>query len=453
MSHPADHLNRDCTCISLDRVALCRAFEAIVGDAEFCRRLRETHPTLISSQPLFLAAAHVRRMAEIIDTIERVARHPDYVAAAIDDAEDKIVARYAPGAAGVLMGYDFHLAPGGPKLIEINTNAGGGLINALVSRAQRACCAEAAAFDPVAGETFEARVVASFREDWRRQMGTRPLARIAIVDVAPETQYLYPEFILFERLLASHGIEAVISPPEALARREGALWLDGERIDLVYNRLTDFRLAEPGHSALREAYLAGEVVVTPNPRAHAMLADKRNLIRLTDPATLGAWGIPGQDIATLLAGIPRTVLVTPQRADALWSARSGLFFKPVSGFASRAAYRGDKVTRKVWEQISSGGYVAQDLVPPSARTIVVDGARQVMKVDVRNYCYDGKVQLVAARLYQGQTTNFRTPGGGFAPVLCEPLSPWSGAASGQVALPATGSASATGVATDDRGTR
>jgi hypothetical protein len=35
---------------------------------------------------------------------------------------------------------------------------------------------------------------------------------------------------------------------------------------------------------------------------------------------------------------------------------------------------------------------------------------------VRNYVYDGQVQSLAARLYQGQTTNFRTPGGGFAPV-------------------------------------
>ncbi|HCE08379.1 MAG TPA: hypothetical protein DEQ40_07215, partial [Oxalobacteraceae bacterium] len=41
---------------------------------------------------------------------------------------------------------------------------------------------------------------------------------------------------------------------------------------------------------------------------------------------------------------------------------------------------------------------------------------QVLKFDVRNYTYDGAVQWVAARLYQGQTTNFRTPGGGFAPV-------------------------------------
>ena len=40
-----------------------------------------------------------------------------------------------------------------------------------------------------------------------------------------------------------------------------------------------------------------------------------------------------------------------------------------------------------------------------------------MKVDVRNYVYDGNVQLLAARLYQGQTTNMRTAGGGFAPVF------------------------------------
>ena len=34
--------------------------------------------------------------------------------------------------------------------------------------------------------------------------------------------------------------------------------------------------------------------------------------------------------------------------------------------------------------------------------------------------YDAAVQWVAARLYQGQTTNFRTPGGGFAPVYAGP---------------------------------
>jgi hypothetical protein len=42
-----------------------------------------------------------------------------------------------------------------------------------------------------------------------------------------------------------------------------------------------------------------------------------------------------------------------------------------------------------------------------------------LKVDIRCYAYAGEVQLVAARLWQGQTTNFRTPGGGFARVLVE----------------------------------
>ena len=105
-------------------------------------------------------------------------------------------------------------------------------------------------------------------------------------------------------------------------------------------------------------------------------------------------------------GIAKTVLVSSDRADELWSKRNKLFFKPAAGFGGRAAYRGDKITRRVWQSILEGGYVAQDLVPPSGRTVIVDGRRERMKLDIRNYTYDGKVQLVAARLYQGQTTNF-----------------------------------------------
>jgi hypothetical protein len=39
---------------------------------------------------------------------------------------------------------------------------------------------------------------------------------------------------------------------------------------------------------------------------------------------------------------------------------------------------------------------------------------------VRNYVAGGKNLLRVSRLYQGQTTNFRTAGGGFAPVLTVP---------------------------------
>ena len=48
--------------------------------------------------------------------------------------------------------------------------------------------------------------------------------------------------------------------------------------------------------------------------------------------------------------IPRTRILDPARGDEFWAARRNLFFKPVSGFGSRAAYRGDKLTRKVWRK-------------------------------------------------------------------------------------------------------
>jgi hypothetical protein len=50
----------------------------------------------------------------------------------------------------------------------------------------------------------------------------------------------------------------------------------------------------------------------------------------------------------------------------------------------------------------------------------VDGTETDLKLDVRAYVYAGNIQLIAARLYSGQTTNFRTLGGGFAPVFVVP---------------------------------
>ncbi len=158
------------------------------------------------------------------------------------------------------------------------------------------------------------------------------------------------------------------------------------------------------------------MVVTPNPHNHALLADKRNLSLLSDPPTLEAWGVHPK-LLVQLRSVPRTVLVTPETADELWKARKGLFFKPTGGHGGKAVYRGDKVTKGVWAEIERGDYVAQTLVRPSERMIKIDDALQARKMDVRLYTYDGHVLLVAARLYQGQTTNFRTPGGGFAPVF------------------------------------
>jgi hypothetical protein len=113
--------------------------------------------------------------------------------------------------------------------------------------------------------------------------------------------------------------------------------------------------------------------------------------------------------------------VTLENADDFWKSRRQWFFKPARGFGSRAAYRGEKLTRQVFATISTGDYIAQAMVVPSERYVVPDGETQrVLKFDLRNYAYEDHVQLVAARLYQGQTTNFRTPSGGFAAVFTMP---------------------------------
>jgi hypothetical protein len=418
MTLSPEALNADCTCISLDRAALNKALAAHVGDVAFCRDLAVTHPTLISDLPVFLRTSDAEAMGEIIAAIERVARLSAYREAALLEADP--IARFEPGPIGVFMGYDFHLGPEGPQLIEINTNAGGALINAYVAQAQKACCG--AVENLFAGQLnagdAPAAFVAAFRAEWRLQRGDgRALASVAIVDREPATQYLMPEFTLFARLFAEHGLAAVITSPDKLVHRDGGVWVGDQQIDLVYNRSTDFALGEADHAGLRSAYLAGDVVVTPNPHAHALFADKRNLVRLCDADLLASWGVAAEDIALLARGIPKTVLVSPANADALWRARNGLFFKPAGGFGSKAAYRGDKVTHKAWQTILAGTYVAQALVAPSTRTIAINGERHALKVDVRNYTYDGAVQLVAARLYQGQTTNMRTAGGGFSPVF------------------------------------
>jgi hypothetical protein len=244
----------------------------------------------------------------------------------------------------VFLGYDFHVAGDETGLIEINTNAGGAMVNTLLARAQRTCCpwmVEASSMQGRLGpDDFEEAIVGMFRSEWRAAGGDRSLGTVAIVDREPQAQYLYPEFLLFQRLLRRHGIEAVVADPGELSFGKEGLHHGGTAIDLVYNRLTDFYLEEAASAALRSAYLHDAVVLTPHPQAHALYADKRRLAWLSDSEVLQALGVAEGRQELLLAAVPRTVPVTPQNAPELW----------------------------------------------------------------------------AARLYQGQTTNFRTEGGGFAPV-------------------------------------
>lgn len=416
----AQRLNQGCACRFLDWEHLQHQLEADPALAGLGADILQTRPNLFSSSTVFITPAQRESMLAMVRAVEFVIESPAWETHLGSDVPE--IARLNHGPRGAFLGFDFHLGDQGPQLIEINTNAGGFLLNAVLARAQTACCAEVKAqqFPATDLSRLDERVLAMFQSEWQLQRGGGRPGCVAIVDDSPRQQYLYPEFLLFQQFFARDGIHALIADPRDLRWDAGQLWCGEYVVDLIYNRLTDFYLTEPAHAAMRAAYMAGAVVVTPHPRAHARYADKRHLAALSDPAVLDELGVPDAVRSLLQQGVPPTECVTPERAECLWAERKKLFFKPVHGFGSRAAYRGDKLTRRVWQEILAGDYVAQALVPPSGRLIALDNATCELKLDVRAYAYCGEVQLFASRLYAGQTTNFRTPGGGFASVFVLP---------------------------------
>jgi hypothetical protein len=415
----ADTLNEGCQCIWVDRPTLQQQLREQLGESN---ALLDTREGLVSGSVVFLGAREAAAMDRTIELVTRALGSGSMQDRVAGDAA--AIARQPGPTSGGALGFDFHLGASLPQLIEINTNPGGLLISLELARAATASCdclgeplSMMAGADVAAG-VLGPRIARSFLAEWTRARGDAPLRAIAIVDDDPHQQYLYPEFLLYQKLFERAGWHALIADPAQLTVRGGVLLCDGVAIDLVYNRLTDFYLGEACHAALRDAYEKDLAVVTPHPAAHARWADKRLLAWLTDPKLLVAAGLDSDEREHLLRTVPTTEIVMPSLADDLWRRRKELFFKPVDGFGGRGAYRGAKLTRKTFEHILAHRYVAQVVAATSTRRVMAgDGQLSDLRLDIRNYVVQEETWLRAARLYRGQTTNFRTAGGGFAPVL------------------------------------
>jgi hypothetical protein len=345
--------------------------------------------------------------------------HAESYRALVDAGVDPL-RTYQPGNFGVMMGYDFHMTETGPRLIEINTNAGGALLNGLRNAALCDPSELAGACSGLlSAEEMGAKVVETFRAEMRAVRGDDAVLRsVAIVDERPEEQFLYPEFELFRELLGRSGIRAEIGDTSELVRAAaGGVELRGMPIDLVYLRDTDFALETPRTASLREAYLAGEVVVTPSPREHHLLADKRRLTFFSSQESLARLGVGPEDASFLAELVPETRLLGEMSFDEVWRTRRDWVFKPAARFGSKAVYRGDKISqRKLREIHPEAHYVAQRRIKPGAVQVDTGEGLQTMKFDVRAYAYRDQPLLLGARVYQGQVTNFRSSGGGFSAI-------------------------------------
>ncbi len=402
----AEHLNKYCHCISSSASARAEA-------------PLKPFSHMTSETPVFISQSHADEMAALIKLITRVTKDPLFKEAT-RQFTPSIAQQFMPSS-GALFGYDFHLTDEGPKLIEINTNAGAIFPNIYLNKTQSPCCEPVEAFMQYlgkSGDDLDAALVSMFKQEYAAHHPDGQLTTVAIMDESPDEQFLYEEFIAFQRLFESAGIKAFIVDPGELEYNDERIQYQGQTIDLIYNRHTDFYLDTPVMTAVRKAYLANQVVLTPHPYAYGSQADKRLLTLLSDHQFLGSLSLNSGDVERLHRMIPEAKLVNADNADALWQERKKWFFKPATGYGSKAAYRGAKLSKKVWrETILKGEFIAQSFAPPSERVVKRDSNELRYKTDYRNYAYNGDVLLLTARLYQGQTTNMKTPGGGFASVF------------------------------------
>ena len=409
-STPVDAINSSCHCLPLD--AGERRARVARGSSDLrLQGLLTERSELYAGTAVFLSRDHYRQMAELVEAVARSTASGSYEAA-VHARDPDIDLACQRESRSVLMGFDFHVSPDGPRLIEINTNAGAAFLAKQFADVGSVCLPGGAIRPDFSEARLDGLLVSMFIEEWNTVRPAERLRTIAIVDDDPENQYLYPDMLVAAELLNAHGICTVIADVSALEYRDGKLRHGDEVIDMVHNRLTDFRLNAPQNRALRQAYVENAAVISPSPRHHALYADKRNLMLLGgDECDAGA---VGEDLRAM---IPLTRQVAGMDPESAWKARKSLFFKPSGGYGSRAAYRGDKLTRQVWQSILAGDYVAQNVVPPADRGLVLDGVAVRLKFDIRLYAYAGKPLFPVARMYAGQTTNFRTPGGGLAPVI------------------------------------
>ncbi len=340
--------------------------------------------TLISDQLISETILELPAQA-LIDIQTEVAAYHQLRAWSANHLKDQYAAHdlRVPHNEGVCTSYDFHWTTDDElKLIEINTNA-----------AFLALGTELYDFHKTGNSFSSTDVVNMFSNE--AQLCGRDLKKLTILDEDPKNQRLYIEFLLYQKMMEQRGITTQIKDISEINAHETS--------DLIYNRYTDFYLNDSVKSkAIREAYQNGKINLSPNPYEYFLLADKQRMIDWQHQTDLP---VPKSLLKTYDLGVAER--------EAIWSERKKLFFKPKNSFGSKQAYKGAAVSHKTFDDFYGPSMLAQEYAQPAEVDVRVGTEILKMKYDLRCYAYQGKLQIVIARLYQGQTTNLKTTGGGF----------------------------------------
>ena len=303
----------------------------------------------------------------------------------------------------VLMAYDFHIdSTGIPRLIEVNTNGSGFLITSAVYQTHG-----------ITDEKPFRDLLRSFQEEWSKfQKRAKTFlksfpGKVALMDEDPFQQKMILEFFMYKKFFQSMNWPSDIYDSGDLKEDSRGFLIDdqGERIEFIYNRSTDFYFKKSPH--LQRAYKQWKACFSPHPSEYFLLSDKT---RLCD------WGLHKEQWSSLKdinRNLIESHILNEHNAEEAWKNKKNLFFKVSQGHGGQSAYRGKTLTQKKFRQLRTSSVLFQEYIPPP---VFQDSSGQKWKFDLRAYAYQGHIQQIVARCYKGQVTNFREEGGGFAAV-------------------------------------
>ncbi|MDX8393350.1 MAG: hypothetical protein R8K21_02035 [Mariprofundales bacterium] len=313
--------------------------------------------------------------------------------------ENKIV-QGAKCQNSILMGYDFHITNDEPKLIEVNNNAGG--IFSVKEGSGAKLLPQPSL--PIWDIELRQRLLNMFAPEWHC---------IAIMDEDIQNQFMLPEMQAFKILLETTGKKVfLVNPEDIQIDVQGFLYVEGCRLDAIYNRHTDFYLSGDVIQHIRIAYLKQTIILTPNPYSYTYLADKT---RMRDWWTDGLLEscLPSQDVELIRSIVPRVHMLADMDKEALWKERKHWVFKPTASHAGKGVLLGKATGRKRFAAFDPSRTIVQEYVKPSS--VVIND--YVYNYDLRLYMYNDKLIAVAGRIWQGMIMNFRTTGSGFVPLV------------------------------------
>ena len=295
----------------------------------------------------------------------------------------------------VLMAYDFHLDNETVQLIEVNTNASAFLlVNSLYQ------------FKKLNHTKALEDLKSSFQKEWSRlSRKTTAPKKVVLIDQEPLKQKMAVEFFMYKDFFQSMGWDMEILDSKQLKAddKQELYSPKNEKIDFIYNRSTDFYFEN--HPLLAKAYQESACVILPQPKDYFLLADK---------ARMADWfSKDWTELKEIKNNLLKTQLLNSQNKQEFWQNRKKYFFKISQGHGGKMAYRGSSISRKKFEELFQYKSLAQEYSAPSR---IKDSKLQEWKLDLRAYVYKDHIQQLVSRVYQGQLTNFKAPGSGFATV-------------------------------------